>query len=88
MAKKQSIRQETYDLFRDQIVGVWDNGGRSMDRYTVVYDEPATVIPGEEYLTGLSMDNKPFHPQGFCQHGQALPGDHLGKEIDFLYREL
>jgi hypothetical protein len=31
----------------------------------------------------LDMSTNPFDPQGFCQHGTAVPGKHLGKKIKF-----
>jgi len=65
---------------------IWDNGGESIDRYTVVWPDG----------TYLAMNNAPFHPQGFGQHGERAEyapdcekdnaGDltsHLGKLISF-----
>lgn len=59
-------------------IRIYDNGGKTVDRYTVVYmDRP--------WCTGLyecvSMDEKPFHPMGFGQHSEASPGLHLGRRI-------
>ena len=84
MAKKQNIQIAQYEEFKNMILEVRDNGGRTMDRYTVVYDELATTIPDETKLVSLGMDDRPFHPSGFCQHGEAVVGDHLGQEIDFF----
>lgn len=58
----------------------YDNGGKTLDRYTVVYmDEPAgTVI-----FAARAMSSKPFHPRGFGQFVGATPGRHLGKKIKF-----
>ena len=54
---------------------VFDNGGKTIDRYTVVFNDGDYV----------GMSESPFHPQGFCQHGEGLDFDgdlsHLGKEI-------
>ncbi|CAB5237912.1 hypothetical protein UFOVP142_3 [uncultured Caudovirales phage] len=59
----------------------WDNGGKTCDRYTVVFlDEPSG--PGLIYA-GLGMSSSPFHPQGFGMHVNATPGTHLGKKISF-----
>ena len=38
-------------------VGVWDNGGKTVDRYTVVSGRSA-----------YGMSDKPQHPQGFNQY--------------------
>lgn len=64
------------------ITGIYDNGGRTFDRYTVVYDEYATRIPGEEMLSCLGMSENPFHPQGYCEHSSCMDGAHLGKRIE------
>lgn len=74
-------------------VRCYDNGGRSADRYTVVYagryDHKAN---GYLYI---GMSENPFHPQGVGMHGDA-PNyidnrgysqkggySHLGKAISF-----
>lgn len=64
----------------------WDNGGESFDRYTALW-------PDGSYL---GMSENPFHPQGFCQHGEGcvdlqprwnlihgLFTSQLGQEIQF-----
>jgi len=60
------------------VFAVYDNGGKTFDRYTVVYtpyplpseDFPhKTGTPVFEYVT---MSDSPFHPQGFCQHGESV----------------
>jgi hypothetical protein len=61
-----------------KIKAIYDNGGETVDRYTVVYD----VTDGTVYES-LDMSTNPFDPQGFCQHGTAVPGKHLGKKIKF-----
>lgn len=59
-------------------IRIYDNGGRSYDRYTVIYmDMPEQ--PGS--FTSIGMSEDPFHPTGFGQHGPAMPGRHLGKRI-------
>lgn len=64
-----------------KILGIYDNKGKSIDRYTVVFDLPATNIPGETLHFGLAMDDKPFHPQGFCQCVEVNPDAELGDVI-------
>jgi len=63
----------------------WDDEGKSIDRYTVVW-------PDGDYV---GMNAAPYHPQGFCQHGDGCKVDpeyeerdgelysYLGKLIDF-----
>lgn len=69
---------------KPKYVRVYDNGGESIDRYTVVFSQLRT---GWCYY--LAMNGAPFHPQGFCQSGEApLAIDyptygHLGKKITF-----
>lgn len=50
---------------------IYDNGGRSFDRYTVFFPEGYALGIGE---TGNV-------PNGFCQHVEALEGSHLGERI-------
>lgn len=60
-------------------IRVYDNGGKTIDRYTVIYlDEPEAEV---NLFQSLGMNETPFHPQGFCQHSSAKPGPHLGKRI-------
>lgn len=59
----------------------YDNGGTTIDRYTVVYLDYPEREPGTFMAVG--MNSEPFHPQGFGQHCSAVPGRHLGKLISF-----
>lgn len=49
--------------YPDGVLLISDNGGRSADRYTVLYDRE------DDYYPYTAMSGAPFHPQGFCQHG-------------------
>ena len=58
------------------VMGIYDNGGKTFDRYTVVF-EPVPVLPdasGKQaakwFFPYLGMSQNPFHPQGFGQHGE------------------
>jgi len=77
-------------------VRCYDNGGRSFDRYTVVFTGRYNNMGIKRgmrktstfYYVGMSAN--PFHPQGFGQHGESegSPIDrptysHLGKKIKF-----
>ena len=54
-----------HEMVLNQKISAWDNDN-TFDRYTVVYlgteDRQGNVLY-------LSMSHNPFHPQGFCQHG-------------------
>lgn len=63
---------------------VYDDGGKSIDRYTVYYSHPrkwGIREPGVYALVGMSA--APFHPQGFGQHGEGRLGRHNGRKIRF-----
>ena len=64
-----------------QILRILDNGGKTIDRYTVIYDEP---FDHNGNLMCLGMDEAPFHPQGFGQHCAASPDYRDGLEIGFF----
>jgi len=58
----------------------YDNGGKTFDRYTVLYMDCAE---GRGLYGARGMSANPFHPQGFGQSCAAMPGAHLGKRITF-----
>ena len=54
------------------ISAVYDNGGKTVDRYTVVFNDGSC----------LGLSSNPTHPQGFSQWGQGVvEGPHLGTKI-------
>ncbi len=57
----------------------YDRGPERMDRYTVIYADFPGDRPG--LFACLGMSDMPNHPQGFCQHGEAVPGKHLGRRV-------
>lgn len=66
----------------------YDNGGETIDRYTVVYTgNYRRKTSGQYFCVGMSA--WPFHPQGFGQYGESrTPIDrprsrHLGRHIEF-----
>jgi hypothetical protein len=61
-------------------IKIYDNGGKTADRYTVVY---MTERERDGTYAAVGMSEQPFHPQGFGQHCTAMPGPHLGKRIPF-----
>jgi hypothetical protein len=58
-----------------KIKAIYDDGGESLDRYTVVYDE----VEREVFQGGKVV--KLY--QGIGQHCTAMLGRHLGKRIKF-----
>lgn len=61
-------------------IRVYDNGGKTLDRFTVVYMFDKQRDPGMFGARGMS--EQPFHPMGFGQFTTAMPGRHLGKRVD------
>ena len=83
-------------------VRIYDHGEEStiVDRYTVVFTRVSAFLGNEDKAAGypraharypyLSMDERPRHPQGFCQHGESDDGpidyprySHLGRKIEY-----
>ena len=62
-------------------VSVYDNGGRTADRYTVVFDAQRETAPRTFLALGLS--GRPDSPQGVSQFTTAVKGRHLGRRIGF-----
>jgi len=66
----------------------YDNGGESVDRYTVVYTRLQGKYP-RGYCAYVAMSAYPFHPQGVGMHGGHMGRidrprySHLGKRIRF-----
>ena len=64
-------------------VKAWDNGGETLDRYTIIFDDEDGF-----YCVGSSDD--PHNPQGFWQHTDFsfdISSDDLGEigvVIDYL----
>lgn len=78
------------DLKSHRTVGVrcYDNGGKTFDRYTVVFTgRYRKQTGGEQFYRGMS--EHPCHPQGFglcatSRHNIDLPAySHLGKKVKF-----
>ena len=55
-----------------KIAKVYDNGGQSFDRYTIIF---------ESHGDALGLSDNCDNPQGFSQFGVAVEGRHLGREI-------
>lgn len=66
------------------IVRIWDNGGRTFDRYTIMPPEWATGWRASDgRWQAIASSEDPFHPQGFGQTADAIPGEHLGERIEW-----
>lgn len=65
---------------KNESIRVYDNGGKTLDRYTVVY---MTEPEGRGLYGARGMSENPFDPQGFGQYCAAMPGRHLGRRISF-----
>ena len=67
------------ETFNGHQIACYDNGGKTIDRYTVVYlDEPERAV---NTFAAVGMNAEPFHPQGFGQHTTAMLGRHLGRRV-------
>jgi len=70
-------------------VRCYDDGGESIDRYTVIFTKANCFMGERGRVPYLAMSGAPFHPQGFCLHCESRePLDiptygHLGKKIKF-----
>lgn len=65
-------------------ISVRDNGGKSFDRYTIVFPGiDSRRSRGNLLHFALGASEFPFHPQGFGQCVEACCGNHLGKTIKF-----
>lgn len=54
------------------MISIYDNGGKTLDRYTIFLDDTDDCIGAS--LTGI----------GFYQHSTGKRGKHLGKKISLL----
>jgi len=68
-------------------IRIYDDGGKTLDRYTVVFT--GNYKGRDRICYYLGMSEYPFHPQGFGQHGWSreiidYPSyKQLGKKIAF-----
>ena len=66
------------------VLRIYDNGGKTCDRYTIIPPRWAGADYRENYpgsWQAIGANAAPFHPQGFGMHVSAAPGPHLGKRI-------
>lgn len=65
------------EIINGNRVKVYDNGGKTFDRYTAVYLD----MPDREFVCCRGMSEHPCHAQGFGQFSSCMDGRHLGKHI-------
>ena len=54
------------------VIGIYDNGGKTIDRYTVVFEPHQNEGSPHKSYPILGMNNAPFSPRGFGQHETIL----------------
>lgn len=62
---------------------VWDNEGKTADRYTVAHKDDLRHPDKSGNSDMLGMSHNPTDPQGVSMFGSGKPGAHLGKKIPF-----
>lgn len=72
---------KTNEVINNKKIRAYDNGGKTLDRFTVVYLDCPENQHNTFFARGMSED--PFSPQGFGQGCSATPGRHLGLRIEF-----
>ena len=61
-------------------ISIYDNGGKSYDRITVIFNDRKRVTKdGVLYECIAASENG----SGFYLHSEAMKGKHLGKKMDF-----
>jgi hypothetical protein len=67
------------------VLACYDNGGKTFDRYTIIYGAPLWEPNMGRTVPYRSMSEDPFHPQGFGQWGEmpAYNRDCLGRKVKF-----
>ncbi len=65
----------------------YDNGGDTVDRYSVIWYEPDAWYGREDAIGTLDMSDSPTHPQGVSMMGLIPVSDftdeHIGKQMPF-----
>lgn len=73
------------ETVRGARIKCWDNGGKTCDRYAVLYfDLGYTWGRGGKEWQGRCMSESPCHPQGVGMWGEFPQGNHPGKRIGFI----
>ena len=89
---KQARREALLPGGAPRYVRCYDNGGKTVDRFTVVFTGNYRRSTGGRLPTVchyVTANSAPFNPQGFYQHGEnTSPIDypthsHLGRKVSF-----
>lgn len=64
-----------------KIIAIYDNGGKTLDRYTVVTDEPDHS--GYVMMLGLNEGGDGFSQWGSGTYNRGGNNRHLGKRVQF-----
>ena len=65
-----------------RIIAVFDSP-EFADRYTVVLDRAGWSTSAPNLYPSLGLSGNPDSPQGVSQFSECIPGDHLGREVEF-----
>lgn len=67
------------------LLAVYDNGGKSFDRYTAIYGAPLWEPSMGHTVPFRGMSEDPCHPQGFGQWGEMQSYDRAacGRKVKF-----
>lgn len=68
------------------LLAVYDNGGKSADRYTALYGAPLWEPSMGSTVPARFMSEHPSHPQGIGMYGEHPSHERacLGKKVRFL----
>ena len=61
-------------------ISIYDNGGKSYDRITVIFNDRKRVTKDGILYECIATSET---GNGFYLHSEAMKGRHLGKKIDF-----
>ena len=62
-------------------ISIYDNGGKSYDRITVIFNDRKRVTKDGILYECISASE---NGSGLYLHSEAMKGRHLGKKIDFI----
>jgi hypothetical protein len=54
-----------------------DDGGKTADRYTLLSTKPTVYMGHDRVHQYIGFSERPFHPQGFGQHGEMSHSQYL-----------
>ena len=61
-------------------ISIYDNGGKTIDRITVIFNDKKRVTKDGILYECISASET---GSGFFLHSEGMKGKHLGKKIDF-----